>query len=275
MIKNLIAFITIIFLMLILIFEPGLEKPKIKKYSKLTNFNINKIENIEIKSINKNIKFVKQQKLWFMQKPYNLLANQFQIKQLLQLLNIPSYSNWQTNTNNLTNFGLSPAKIELTLNQHKLFFGNLTELQQNRYVLNKNIINIIDNQYFAILDMQITDYISLYPIANNKITEIETPYYHIKSNPAIILNENNKDISTDSIQKIFDNWQQAQALILSIYHEKEKHELNEKIIIHLANNKIMTLYITSRKPSFDLVNLETGIKYYFLKDKASELLSLN
>ena len=276
---NLALLIFIVALVVVVVYEPGKEKP-ITPLT-LTNLKTDDIQHIKINrrvadATEQDVVFEKTAEGWMMLKPYQLLAaNTFRIDSILKLLSAVSLS--QNNLENLdqNKFGLSIPQATITFNKTKIIFGHNKSLNQHRYVKINSTLHMIADSFYYQLMAKTESFIShkLLP-EKSKITKLRLP--HIKFEQVDgkwNITPKADDFSADSVNQLISEWQLSQAYDINKVKTEEKTKAD--ITIHLSSNKIIRFKIEKNKDNFNLVNLDSGVRYILSADRKDKLLKLS
>lgn len=275
---NLALLIFILVLVTVVVYEPGKEKAITPPT--LTQLKIDDIQHIKINrrladANEQDIVFEKTAEGWIMLKPYQLAANTFRIDSILKLLSAVSLS--QNNLENLdqNKFGLSIPQATITFNKAKIIFGHNKSLNHHRYVKIDSTLHMIADTFYYQLMAKTESFIShkLLP-EKSKITKLRLP--HIKFEQVDgkwNITPKADDFSADSVNQLISEWQLSQAYDIN----KVKIEAKTKadITIHLSNNKIIRFKIEKNKDSFNLINIDSGVRYILSADRRDKLLKLS
>ena len=276
---NLALLIFILVLVAVVIYEPGKEKPITPPT--LTHLKTDEIQHIKINrrvaDTNKqDIVFKKTTEGWMMLKPYQLAANTFRIDSILKLLSAVSLS--QNNLENLdqSKFGLSIPQATITFNNKtKIIFGHNKSLNHHRYVKIDSTLHMIADTFYYQLAAKTESFIShkLLP-EKSKITKLRLPQTKFEQvDGKWNITPKADDFSADSINQLISEWQLSQAYDINKVKTEEKTKAD--ITIHLSSNKILRFKIEKNKDSFNLVNLDSGVRYILSADRKDKLLKLS
>ena len=275
---NLALLIFILVLVAVVVYEPGKEKPITPPT--LTHLKTDDIQHIKINrrvadANEQDIVFEKTAEGWMMQKPYQLAANTFRIDSILKLLTAVSLS--QNNLENLdqNKFGLSIPQATITFNKTKIIFGHNKSLNQHRYVKINSTLHMIADSFYYQLMAKTESFIShkLLP-KKSKITKLRLP--HIKFEQVDgkwDITPKADDFSADSVNQLISEWQLSQAY--DINKVKIKAKTKADITVYLSSNKILRFKVEKNKDSFNLVNLDSGVRYILSADRKDKLLKLS
>ena len=274
---NLILLTFILVLVALVVYEPGKEKPITPPT--LTNLKSNDIHHIKINRRmgdpgEQNIVFNKTADGWMMLEPYHLPANTFRIDSILKLLSTVSFS--QNNLENLDQgkFDLIIPHATITFNKTSIVFGNNKSLKHHRYVKIDSTLHMIADTFYYQLLAKTESYINhkLLP-ENNKIIKLILPKLKLEQvNGKWQATPKAETFTADSVNQLISEWQLSQAY--DIKKIKIKSNTKADITIQLADNKTLHFKIENNKDGFNLINLDTGIKYIVAKDRKNKLLNL-
>jgi hypothetical protein len=275
---NLALLIFILILVTVVVYEPGKEKT-ITPLT-LTNLKNDDIQHIKInrRIADKNeqdVIFEKTAEGWMMLKPYQLTANTFRIDSILKLLSAVSLS--QNNLEDLdqNKFGLSIPQATITFNKTKIIFGHNKSLNNHRYVKIDSTLHMVADSFYYQLMAKTESFINhkLLP-EKSKITKLHLP--HIKfeqTDGKWDITPKADDFSADSVNQLISEWQLSQAYDINKVKTEEKTKAD--ITIHLSSNKIIRFKIEKNKDNFNLVNLDSGVRYILSADRKDKLLKLS
>lgn len=276
---NLSLLIFILVLVTFVIYEPG--KDVAITPPTLTSLDSKDINHIKINRHNAEIgeqviEFKRTSTGWNMLKPYSVSANAFRIDSILKLLSTISFS--QNNLENLSldTFGLNKPVTTITFNNKtSIVFGHNKSLKNHRYVQIGLTLHMIADTFFYQLAAKTESYINHKLLSEkSKILKLSLPTMKLeKVDGAWKTTPKTDDFSTDSINQLISEWQLSQAYDISKI--KPNPTSKPDIIIQLENNKKLHFKIEKNKNSFNLVNLDTGIRYILSADRKDKLLKLS
>ncbi len=275
---NIALIIIVILLILLVIYEPGIEK--LQELPKLTDLTENKVNLIRIEKRDQpTIELNKDsQNHWFITTPFKLPANQFRIETLLNVLTNRDYQLLDNKELSLAEVKLAPPTVTLTLNQFVMTFGDKSPINNGqRYVqVNGQVYLMLDSVYHFLIDEAVV-FVSLSPLGENqKITEIQTPNYHLRAENGRWISLQpligNEDTSPDALNLLIDNWQQLQALSVKQYIATPS---KDTIKIHLQGQTTpLQFHILAIEPNFILALPEKNVQYQLINEKMTKLLQL-
>jgi len=272
---NLILFVFILALVILVIYEPGKNAPKI--IPKLTTLEANDVHSIKIIRANaKPLEFEKTSAGWMMLKPYKLSANDFRIESILKILSTESLSQNKLKNLNRDTFGLTKPVATITFNNNtSILFGNNKSLKRYRYVELDSILHMIIDTFYYQLTAKSESYINHKLLGNkSKIIKLSLPNLLLKNTKGKwTVTPHAKADSADSINQLINEWQYSQAYDINIV--KRKRKFQPDISIHLENSKIINFKMEESKESFNLINTDTNVRYILSADRKNKLLKLS
>jgi len=254
-----------------------IDAPEPNKISKLNSTDINQIL-ITINS-NKRIELKKTNKLWRIIEPINIAANEVQVFVLLGLLNTISYGQHKVAEADLAKYGLDPPSVTINFNQNSFAIGDEDPVQHHRYILFNNTVHLIRDQYSSIAKSAPSGLINLAIMPENtKIKSLHLPDMKLDliDGSWIITPPPDKTISQDTIRKLVDEWQFAQALEASLLDSVEPPEL-KTLPVHIefsGDTPVMDLQTFSTDDERLLINPALGIQYHLTSHASARMFQL-
>lgn len=276
---NILLFIIILILVMFVIYEPGKDIAAIPPT--LTNLKKNSINHIKISRNQSDmgeqeLVFKKTAKGWLMLKPYQLMANTFRIESILEILSTPSLSQNDLTNLDQSKFGLNKPPATITFNNEtSIIFGHNKSLNNNRYVNIGSTLNMIADTFYYQLAAKAESYISHdLLIKKSNIVKISLPNMLLeKEEGKWQVTPAADDLSADSINQLISEWQLSQAYDINIV--KLKAQIKPDISIQLNNDEIIRFIIEANKNSFNLINIDSGVRYILSADRKDKLLKLS
>ena len=276
---NLALLILIIALITIVIYKPGKDaaiKPPTLTTLDKSNITHLKINRHSVDSAEKEVEFKKTSDGWVMLKPYSLPANTFRIDSILEILSTVSYSQNNLEKLDLTTFGLTKPLATITFNNKtRLHFGHNKSLKNHRYIQIGSILHLTADTFFYQLAAKPESYIN-HKVLNkkHKIIKLKLPTISLeKTKDSWQVTPKQKRFSMDAVNKLINEWQLSQAYDVNKIKPNRKNKAD--IIISLDNNTNINFKIENSKSSFNLINLNTGVRYILSSDRKDKLLTLS
>lgn len=276
---NLGLLIFILVLIALVIYEPG--KDVAITPPTLTSLKTNDITHIKItrhhsKKNEQNIELEKISDGWMMYKPHHVAANTFRIESILKLLSTVSFSQNSLSGLNPSTFGLDNPTITITFNNKtSIVFGHNKSLKNHRYVQIGSTLHLVADTFLYQLIAKSESYISHKLLTDkSNITKLSLPSIFLKKTEGKWkLTPQDENISADSINQLISEWDLSQAY--DINKIKPTPTYIPDITIKLKNNKIVRFKIEKNKNSFNLINIDSGIRYILSSDRKDKLLKLS
>ena len=276
---NLSLLIFILVLVIFVIYEPGkqvaITPPTLTSLDSKDIYHI-KINRHNAKKGEQKIEFKKTASGWSMLKPYSVSANAFRIDSILKLLSTVSFSQNNLESLSLNTFGLNQPVATITFNNKiSVIFGHNKSLKNHRYVQVGSTLHMIADTFYYQLAAKAESYIN-HKLLNNKskIKKLILPSMKLeKTDGTWQVTPKADNFSADSVNQLISEWQLSQAYDIN----KIKPAPNSKadIIIQLEDDKKIHFKIEKNKDSFNLVNIDAGIRYILSADRKDKLLKLS
>lgn len=266
----------IIALVAVVVIEPG--KKVASAPPTLTTLKSSDIKHIKItrhtrSSTEQEIEFNKTSAGWVMLKPYATSANTFRIDSILELLSAASLSQNSLKNLNPITFGLDQPRATITLNKKtSIIFGHNKSLKNHRYIQIDSTLHMIADTFMYQLAAKTESYINhKLLVTDSNIVKLTLPSITLeKTNSTWEVTPKTKSFSADSLNQLVDEWQLSQAYDVNKINPSQNKKPD--IIIQLKNNKKLHFEIENNAKSFNLINLDTGIRYLLSTDRKDKLL---
>ncbi|MEN8169923.1 MAG: DUF4340 domain-containing protein [Pseudomonadota bacterium] len=269
---GLLAFIGV--LVLLVVYEPGIEKPP--ELPTLLQLDKAAVKQIAIqRDGQQDIELLRQADgNWQMAQPIPHAADQYRIDSLLRITTIKSLSSFTAEPDKLSAYKLAQPQVTLTLNGNiTIAFGGSTPLDQRRYVMvNRQVHLISDTLYYHLIGSFPTFLRKQLLDEGGSIDGLELPGLSLSwHKDRWQLQPQPESVSADQVTRLLDQWKLASALEIKPYDEQP----GEKISIKLSGKEQpQQLLLTSREPDLILARPELGIQYHLNASSAGQLLQL-
>ncbi len=261
-------------LVLLVIYEPGIEAPT--EDPLLLDINRDVVRQIRIERQGQETVAIAldSQGRWQMSEPIAIAASDYRMNALLGITEVKSLGNYPTDSEHLSSFGLATPRVTLTLNgQVKIAFGDNTALDQRRYVQVGDRVHLITDTLYYHLIGNYTTFIrqELLP-EGSSVSAITLPDLAIRwKNDQWQIDPKPEAFSADQITRLIDAWKFASAIQVKPYDGK----IGETIIIEFKDREQpLTFLLTASSPDLVLARPELGIQYHLAESSAEELLKL-
>lgn len=276
---NIVLLIFILVLVALVVYKPGKEVSVVPPT--LTNLKTSDIVNLKIiryndKSNEQELVFNKTDNGWMMVKPYLLAANSFRIDSILKILSTISYSQNNLQKLNPSTFGLNEPQATITLNNETdIVFGHNKSLKNHRYVKVGSTLHMIADTFQYQLTAKPESYVNHQVLPeNSKIIKLSLPSIHFEQIDAKWkVTPEAGSTSADSINQLMSEWTLSQAYDINIVKATPKTKAD--VTLESDTKKIFRFQIEDTKNSFNLLNLDTGVRYVLSADRKDKLLKLS
>jgi hypothetical protein len=276
---NVILFIAIALLALVLLLQPGIEKPvKKERISAIRDDEISRVT-IERGKAPTIVLARKTKDSWRLVKPRAGRANPFTVSGTLRVIRAQSEQHLtEAVSGNLDRYGLVSPIGRVLFDDHVMVFGDTNPVNNQQYVLFDKQLHMIDHRYFQVVSRNYTEFLSRQLIEPGlKPVKVKIPGLTLsvvkgswRVTPA------QASLPADSIKQLADDWQHAQALFVKPY---EKAPVQNWVTLWFAPKKegakqtTLRVGIVSKTPELILYRPDEGLQYHFPQDLNKRLLS--
>lgn len=270
---NLILLGIVAVLVLVVVYEPGVEK---KTRPPLTTIDKKTINKITIQRTGQaTVTLEKQADNWVMQAPFHILANKIKAETLLALVEQESFAQYPLKDLDVKTYGLDIPRASIIFNDAEQFdFGGTEPLNKRRYVRYNNQLYVINDYFYYQLMSPVTVFVDhkLLPL-NDNITKLVLPGLTLTRQDGTWQLEPKSDgQGNEQANELIENWKLAHAMQINDYDGKSA---KQSATVYLENQDTpITFHILLDQEHFYLARPDLGLKYEIARDKASELLKL-
>lgn len=260
-------------LVLLVAYEPGLEKPA--EPVKLTVLDAAAIRQVRIeRPAQPELVLERHGTRWRITAPQRLDANDFYVDSLLRIASAMSRAQYPKTTLDLARLGLAPPKLRLRLDDLAIAFGDTEPLHNHRYVLIGDVVHLTTDSHYYRLIGELPSFVSTALLPNDaKIAEILLP-----DDTALRLAQTGwtitpkrSDVSADAFTRLADEWRLARALQVKRHQPGADHG---RIRLRLASGETLDYLVMAETPELVLARPATGMQYHLPADAAARLLRL-
>lgn len=206
------------------------------------------------------IRFEKQSGLWMMQHPFQLRASDIRINSMLKLLGAHSYAQYNSKGTQLSRFLLDKPQVSIEFNGAHIDFGDVSPLEERRYVLYNNAVHIINDVLFMQLQAPSYFFLNTRLLPEHAtISTILLPGHAIRRQQGIWTVEPADHISADKIVELANAWRDADAITVSKYEDTTQHE---SVRIEFDKQEPIEFIIVREPPQLILARPDLGIQYH-------------
>jgi hypothetical protein len=270
---NLILLGIVAVLVLVVVYEPGVEKKTKTPLATIDKSTINKIT-IE-RTGQEQVTLEKQDGNWVMQAPFHIRANKIKTESLLALVELETFAHYPLKDLDVKNYGLDIPRASITFNDKERFdFGGTEPLNKRRYVRYRDTLYVMNDYFYYQLMSPITVFVDhkLLPESDN-ITKLVLPALTLTLHDGTWqLQPKTDGQSNEQANELIENWKLSHAMQISDYDGKSAQQSAE---VYLDNKDTpITFHILLDKEHFYLARPDLGLQYEIARDKVNELLKL-
>jgi len=261
-------------LVLLVIYEPGIDTPK--ENPRLLNIDRDAVKQIRIERQGQDtVELVRDESdKWQLTTPLAIGASDFRISSLLRITEQKSLGNYPADSERLARFGLEKPRATLTLNNKiTIAFGDNTQLDQRRYVQIGDRVHLVSDTLYYHLIGAYTTFIrqELLP-EGSSINALTLPELTVRwQEDRWNVEPRPDEFSADQVTRLIDAWKLASAVQVKPYDGKE----GESITLELKDKEApIAFLLTARTPDLVLARPELGIQYHLAESSGVELLKL-
>ncbi|MCW8918159.1 MAG: DUF4340 domain-containing protein [Gammaproteobacteria bacterium] len=261
-------------LLLLVLYEPGIEKPA--ELPPLLSLDKGAIRQIAIRRDGQqDIELrLEEDGQWWMVQPLRHAADPFRIDSLLRISTIKFLTHFGASPDKLAAYQLESPRVTLTLNgATTIAFGGSTPLDQRRYVLVNGQVHLIsDTLYYHLIGSFPTFLRKQLLDEGVSIEAITLPELNVAwQEGGWRLEPRPKGFSADQVTRLIDNWKLASALEIRPYDGSEGKVVSIKISGH---ERPIEFLLTAQEPDLILAHPEKGVQYHFDSSSVNNLLQL-
>ncbi len=241
--------------------------------SAITQLKPQDIDSIRIETSDQTIQLQKQAGRWQITQPLAWLASNIAAERLSTLANTPFSSNLEKDQIDLSKLGLRIPKAVVTLNQQAIYFGDVNQIGNRRYLLVDPMIYLVEDIHYAFISQGVGGLVDnrLLPPALN-LRSLQFPSFELRrEQQGWTASAANK--SAEQITRLVENWQQTEARSVRNY-DRALTPLS-KVRVALQDESKLEFYLLSIKPEIILARPDLNLQYHFPEQLYYDLLSLD
>ena len=247
-------------------------KPEIR----ITQLSRNQIDRVRIERHNAaDTEMEKRDGNWHMLRPYNTRVEQLQVDRLLDISSATASE--QLAHENLSRYGLDPARLTVTLNEQAFTFGNINEITNEQYLATGDSVYLVRTYFGYGIPINATKLVS-----HKLLGTDETPVAFDFGEWQVVKSDNggwsmqgktapnNDDVlSSDTLNQWIAEWHLASSLSAT---PNEGPARGERIVIQFSNGNSAEIRILSRDPDVQLLRVGENMRYQFGAGAGGRLL---
>ncbi len=228
----------------------------------LTALQPEQIHTIRIRNKNGEFELARQGDGWVMTRPYKSAANGVRIEQLLPIASTPSFEHFSVPEERLREFGLAEPQAELWLNDLAIQMGSTNPIHHRRYLRMGDTVHLIADRFPHHLLSTAEGFVALelLPPGGN-LRAIHTPQWQLakETDGRLTLNPPNPALTTDDLNRKFDQWRFTQAIGVTPLPPETSEETLELILD--GREAPLRFLIVRREKQTLLLRPDLGIAY--------------
>ncbi len=261
-------------LILLVVYEPGIEKPA--ELPALLQLDKAAVKQIAIhRDGQQDIELQRQADgQWLVTSPLQYPADQYRTDSLLRVTTIKSLGSFAAEPQKLAAYNLAESRVSLTLNgDTTIVFGGSTPLDHRRYVMvNERVHLIADTLYYHLIGNYPTFLRKQLLNEGSRIEAITLPELSVKwQDDRWQLSPEPEAFSADQVTQLLDQWRLASALEIRPYDNNPGEKITIKIT---GEEQPLELLLTSHEPDLVIARPVLGIQYHFDASHSDKLLQL-
>ncbi len=239
--------------------------------NRLTNLNPEDIKHIKIELVDESITLEKQGSNWQIIHPINWFANNIAAERLATLASIEPQSKLAMSQIDLSTLGLRIPKAVVSLDDKSIFFGDINQIGNRRYVLLDPNVYLISDIHHAFVSQGISGLIDnrLLP-SKQEITRLSFKGFELsKTGNGWESTKPNGDSKRN--KQLVSNWQSLQASKISTYDNSLTP--SQKVVVTNDNDKNIEFYVLAIQPELIIAHPDLNLQYHFAEKHYYDLLS--
>lgn len=268
---NLVLAVMVVALVLVVWFEPGLEREDAP--AQLTRLAAGDVERIGIRIAGgEDIEIIRAAGQWRMTAPVDAEANEFRVEPLLRVVEAHSHARFEAEARELARYGLEPPRALLHVNGVEIAFGDAEPIDHRRYVRVGGVVHLIDDHYLPRLQAGFPAFVS-----NRLLPEGARPVALVLPNLAVTQSadgrwrvEPERGLSMDAVNRFIDGWVHARAIYVD-RHAGEPAQGEITVTLQGAEQPL-TFMILEAETDVVLAPAGTGLAYHLGSEQGARLL---
>ncbi|WP_297808469.1 DUF4340 domain-containing protein [uncultured Methylophaga sp.] len=275
--------LVLLVIVIVLLWLSQREQPAEQQPAGLSALSAEAVERIQIQRQDRDtLTLERQQQSWQLTQPFNARANQTRVNLLLSLLSSPIHGQQPASDESaLLEFGLDQPEVTLLMNEQPFAFGATESLSQNRYVLHRNVVYLVQDDVTPLLKASAGSFVDNRLVEEGvSINKLTLPASNETDEQRLIeqrdgrWHSNNSSASSDGLKTLVDNWQHAYAMQVRHLDADELNSLpSPQISLWLeSNSQPLQLIMTLSGETLQLTNPALQLQYEFPLAMRSQLL---
>lgn len=233
------------------------------------------VHKIEIRRADRDtLMLTRQDGAWWLREPVRIEADRFQVDGVLRMLAATSLAHFPAADRDLAAYGLAAPAVRVRFNDVDIAFGELSPVDQRRYVRIGDEVHLIDDSYFLDLTADVAAFVGrrLVP-ASQRVVALELPGLRLEQDSGGRWHTTPPDglASADARQRLVDAWRDAEALAAERYIQAPSAG---EVVIGLAGQAQPLRYvIVAADDGGVLARPELGLQFRLTDEQVRRLLA--
>lgn len=219
--------------------------------------------------------FRKQGNDWFVDEDPLIPADNFQVRNILGLLEAGSVRSYPADALELTALGLDPPQASILFNNVRVSIGGIEPIDNLRYIRTASTVHLVDDRYQHLLNASYYNFVRRRLLPEDaRISGLHLPGLALQQTDGVDwrLEPEMPGVSADSIDALIGNWLRASALFI---RRLQPGDYTETVTLTLSGRDEPVVFtVVSRSPDLVLARPEWGIQYHLPAENGLDLLSL-
>ncbi len=267
---NLGLAVTVVALVLVVWFEPGLERDDAP--ARLTDLAVGDVDRIGIRAGGEDIDLMRTAGQWRMTAPLAAAANGFRIEPLLRVVEARSHTSFRAEADELGRYGLEPPRALLRVNDIEIAFGDTETVDHRRYMLAGGKVHLVDDHYLHRMQAGFPSFVSnsLLPEGARPVA-FTFPHFSVtQSADGRWEIEPERELSMDTLNRFVEGWMHAHAIFV------DRHDggagQGEITVTLRDTEQPLTFLILGTEVDLVLAPVGSGLAYHLGSEQGERLL---
>jgi hypothetical protein len=270
MLLNLVLLAVLAVLGVIAYFEPGKVEPL---KTPLTQVDVDKLDTFTLQQGGQSLSFSRKNGHWWLATPFAAPANEFRVRQLLEIAKANSDASYPLKAEELAKFELDKPVATLVVGETTLIFGGSDPIEMRRYVRIGDTLHLVRDDFSHHLTAAPTEYVDKKLLPEDaRIGELVLPAVQAKLGAdGKWVFDPPQEAGDSGIGELLHAWQSARAIDVK---RPDQAAEGEKIRVGLTNGETVEFVVVRREPELLLYRPDLGLQYEIVGEPAKRLLSL-
>jgi hypothetical protein len=198
---------------------------------------------------------------WSLVQPVLAEANPIKVRQLATVLDEKVEASYPRTDKDLTRYGLEPRQLMVSFNSRQLVFGNTNPVSNNRYILNGEQIQLVNETIYNLLTEDWVNFIALQLIPTTwRLTAVQLPVGFADSPQLVSAWQTAQAIRVEVLDPQAISPDLQKVVLKTATESKELLILNLKDELVLADQAKQVVYVLPISQAAQLFPAKTGLE---------------